>query len=39
VLDAPNGKTLEQLSERLLSSDEEILGIFPTFVGDEDAPA
>ena len=39
VLDAPDGETLERFSERLLASDEEILGVFPTFVGDEDAPA
>lgn len=39
VLEASSGETLEQVSERLLASDEEILGLFPTFVGSEDAPA
>jgi predicted component of type VI protein secretion system len=36
VLDAPSGATLEELAERLLASDGEILGVFPTFVGSED---
>jgi len=39
VIEAPSGETLELISQRLLASDEEILGIFPTFVGSEDAPA
>ena len=35
-----SGKELEALSERLLAADAEILGIFPTFVGEDDeAPA
>jgi hypothetical protein len=33
VFDAPSGESLELLSEWLLAADEEILGIFPTFVG------
>jgi nitrate reductase NapAB chaperone NapD len=36
VLEGPSGESLEQLTERLLAFDEEILGVFPTFVGDED---
>ncbi len=33
------GRDLEALSEALLAADPEILGIFPTFVGeDDDAP-
>ena len=35
VLDAPSGATLEELSQRLLASDEEILGVYPTFIGSE----
>ncbi len=35
VLEGEDGATLEQLTERLLAGDEEILGVFPTFVGSE----
>ena len=33
VWEAPDGAALEGLWEELLRSDEEILGIYPTFVG------
>jgi hypothetical protein len=39
VLEGPDGTTLEQLTERLVSFDPEILGVFPTFVADEDDPS
>lgn len=38
VWEAEDGRALEALSERLLHTDEEVLGVFPTFVGaDEEA--
>ena len=40
VWSADTGKALEAAAERLLERDEEIIGIFPTFVGrDDDEPA
>ncbi len=36
VLDGGSGETLADVTRRLLASDDEILGIFPTFVGAED---
>ena len=36
VWHAPDGKALESLSRRLLSEDREILGIYPTFVGQDE---
>jgi hypothetical protein len=33
-----DGAELERLSERLLATDAEVLGIFPTFVGDDGFP-
>ena len=33
VWEAPDGATLVSWSERLLAETEELLGIFPTFVG------
>jgi len=36
VWEAADGRSLEALAEELLSRDEEILGIFPTFVGDDE---
>jgi hypothetical protein len=36
VLESPSGDALAGFTERLLASDEEILGIFPTFVGTAD---
>ncbi len=39
VVETESGAALEALAERLLAGDEEILGVFPTFVGvDIDAP-
>ena len=38
VWTGPDGATLEAFSERLLAGDEEILGVFPTFVGDDASP-
>ena len=35
VLEADDGVALQAMTERLLHSDQEILGIFPTFVGDD----
>ncbi len=32
-----SGADLERLSERLLATDPEVLGVFPTFVGEDDA--
>lgn len=37
VFTGPDGASLEAISERLVKGDEEILGLYPTFVGDEDA--
>jgi hypothetical protein len=31
-----SGADLERLSERILASDAEVLGVFPTFVGSDD---
>lgn len=39
VIEAGDGAALEALTERLLRDDQQILGIFPTFVGAEDDPA
>jgi nitrate reductase NapAB chaperone NapD len=36
VCEAADGRALEELSERLLAGDEQVLGIFPTFVGDDE---
>lgn len=38
VLEGASGATLEELTERLLAHDDEILGVFPTFVGAADDP-
>jgi hypothetical protein len=38
VWEAADGRSLEALAEELLARDEEILGIFPTFVGDDEEP-
>jgi hypothetical protein len=37
VCEAPTGEALEALADRLVSEDEEILGVFPSFVGDDGA--
>ena len=34
VWEAEDGRTLEALAERLLAEDAEVLGVFPTFVGE-----
>lgn len=31
-----SGEDLEQASERIVAEDEEVLGIFPTFVGQDE---
>jgi hypothetical protein len=36
VLQAASGAALEDLTRRVLAEDEEVLGIYPTFVGAED---
>lgn len=36
VLTGPDGTALEALAERLVADHPEILGIFPTFVGDDE---
>jgi hypothetical protein len=36
VCEAADGAALEALAERLLAVDEEILGIYPTFVGRDE---
>jgi len=38
VLEGESGGSLEELTERLLATDEEILGVFPTFVASTDSP-
>lgn len=35
VWEAADGATLEALAERLLAEDHEVLGVYPTFVGQE----
>lgn len=37
VWEAESGEALEALAERLVREDEEILGVFPSFVGDAGA--
>lgn len=37
VWSAPEGAQLESLSELLCRSDPDVLGVFPTFVGDDEA--
>lgn len=36
VWEAPDGASLEALAQRLLADDAEILGVFPTFVGEDE---
>ncbi len=36
VLEGASGETLEGITERLLAADEEILGVFPTFVATDE---
>jgi hypothetical protein len=35
VLSAGEGRSLESWAEELLRSDEDVVGVFPTFVGDD----
>ena len=37
VWTADGGSSLEEMAERILSTDREVLGIFPTFVGADEA--
>ena len=36
VWTGPSGRALEEMGERLLARDPDVLGIFPTFVGTDD---
>jgi hypothetical protein len=36
VWEAPDGASLGALAERLLAEDAELLGVFPTFVGEDE---
>jgi hypothetical protein len=36
VWEGEDGAALEALAERLLESDPELLGVYPTFVGDDE---
>jgi nitrate reductase NapAB chaperone NapD len=38
VVTAPDAAALEALGERLVAGDEEILGVFPTYVGEDAEP-
>jgi hypothetical protein len=38
VWEAPDGATLEALAERLLAEEPDLLGVFPTFVGQQEEP-
>lgn len=38
VFTGRDGAALEALAERLLQEDPEVLGVFPTYVADADAP-
>ncbi|HTN53515.1 MAG TPA: hypothetical protein VML50_13995 [Anaeromyxobacter sp.] len=38
VWEAPDGVTLETLAQRLLAGDPELLGVYPTFVGEDQEP-
>ncbi len=35
--EAEDGAALERAAERLLAEDQEVLGVFPTFVGTDEA--
>ncbi|HEY6099709.1 MAG TPA: hypothetical protein VIW03_09785 [Anaeromyxobacter sp.] len=39
VLTADDGAALEKFAEDAVWSDPEVLGVFPTYVGDEGPPA
>jgi hypothetical protein len=36
IWEGEDGDALEALAERLLATDPELLGVFPTFVGDDE---
>ncbi len=36
VLEGRSGETLEALAQRLVDGDDEILGVYPTFVGSDE---
>ncbi len=38
VWEAEDGATLEALAERLLGEDAELLGVYPTFVAEDEDP-
>ena len=38
VWEAADGAALQTLSERLLADDPELLGVYPTYVAEDDAP-
>ncbi len=38
VASAPDASALEALGRALVEDDEEILGVFPTYVGDDPTP-
>jgi hypothetical protein len=38
VWEAADGATLDALAEALLARDPEILGVYPTFVGNDEEP-
>ncbi|ACG72192.1 conserved hypothetical protein [Anaeromyxobacter sp. K] len=35
VFAGPDGAALEALADRLLATDDEVLGVYPTYVADE----
>ena len=39
VFTGADGAALEALTERLVAEDPEVLGVFPTYVADDDVPA
>jgi hypothetical protein len=36
VWEGPDGAALEAVAERLLATDPDVLGVYPTFVGDDE---
>jgi nitrate reductase NapAB chaperone NapD len=39
VCEAADGAALEAFAEELVARDEEILGVYPTYVGDDQDPS
>lgn len=35
VFEGPDGAALEALADRLLAGDDEVLGVYPTYVADD----